>query len=1051
MPSHPFSTPLQRPSVPAFLAALGACLWTALAAPAAQAGVTIGNNPLFLVNARSNVLVVLDNSNSMDENAAGAAVGSAAATSKSEIARGVVRLLTDKYQSRVNMGLMAYRTDSPASYQLHNSPYDVSYDPANFNAAFAGPRESLTKRFRIPNPTSSGNFIHYNVALPFYSTVNQGNGYCYSTTANAFNNGENPSTGPWDTYRCFDIKTGTNDTLPNWGNNGSENARGYSGYEGQFSFFPTDSDFAQGILDFGKQNTWHWVSTTWFANSSPGRGFLHAPLGLLDSSKASAIKAKLACNIPGAGAPCANTGIQNAGLTPIEGTLLTARDYYAGSWSNNAEGYTASCYPLPESCGKNYVILLTDGLPSTDKNGALIANPASALSSAAAAAQQLTNAKVLTYVIGFALPYGTDPTSLDQIAAAGGTNTAYNAGDPTSLQAAFDAIFDDIFRREAAYGSVAQNTTSLSAGSRIFQAKFNSTFWSGEVRSIQPQSDGSETVQWSSKDTGRIPAAASRKVFTLKPGTGGVAFKLLTDLTTTQQTALNTGSCGGSIAAGAACGQARIDWLRGDRSRDLNNGGPLRTRGDTVLGDIIGSAPVWVPESNTLFVGANDGMLHAFDASTGNELFAYLPHALMANVHTLTAASYGHGYFVDGELAVSSRASTPGGKNILVGALGRGGRALFALDVTQPASFGTSHVLWEYTDADLGLVIGRPVIVKLNNGRPAVIVGNGPNSTNDRAFLFVIDLETGALIKKIDTVAGSLASPNGLSSPRGWDSNANGTVDQIYAGDMLGNLWKFDLSDGSPANWKVALGTVAAPVPMFVAKDASGNRQPITGMPAVGVNARPGDANLGKLYVIVGTGQYLLSSDVSNKAVQSWYGLIDSGAAISGRSALRQRSYASEVTSSGKAVRTLSAATAGDMSGRAGWYLDMLPVSGAAAGERFVGEHKFLGSVVLATSILPETDPCKPGVNGYLNAVDPFSGASLAQPFFDINNDGQFNDTGDSVNPGNAMPSDGVIVGNRMITSSTSGATSGATGGSIAVNWKPRTGRIAWREIVRQP
>jgi type IV pilus assembly protein PilY1 len=173
------------------------------------------------------------------------------------------------------------------------------------------------------------------------------------------------------------------------------------------------------------------------------------------------------------------------------------------------------------------------------------------LTAAANAAQQLGNNGVLTYVIGFALPYGTDPNSLNQLAVAGGTSTAYNAGDPTSLQSAFDAIFDDIFRREGGYSAVAQNSTNLSADSRVFQATFNSSFWSGELKSIQPQANGTQTVIWSSSNSGRIPAPGTRKVFTLKPGTGGVQFKLLGDLSSTQQSTISAGSCGGTLSTAA--------------------------------------------------------------------------------------------------------------------------------------------------------------------------------------------------------------------------------------------------------------------------------------------------------------------------------------------------------------------------------------------------------------------------------------------------------------------------------------------------------------------
>ena len=1043
---------LPRDKIIPFMASSAALVSLALFASPAPAALVIGNNPLFLVNSKSNVLVMLDNSNSMDEDPSGKAVGSASASSKSEIARGVVRTLTDKYQGRVNMGLMSYRINTPDSSHLHNSPYDVSFNPANYDPTFTGARESQFKRFRMPNPTSAGNYIHFNVALPFYTSSPMGNGFCYSKTAKAFNNGENPSSGPWDTYRCWSSKTGTSDALPTWRNSASEAASGFGGafyYETGFS--PTDSDLAQGIVDFGRFNTWHYVSPTWFSNSSPGRGFLNVPLGLLDAPKATAIKSKLACNVPGAASPCTTTGLRNAGLTPIEGTLLTARDYYAGTWTNSAEGYTASCYPLPQSCGKNYVILLTDGLPSTDKNGALVANPASALTAAANAAQLLANNKVLTYVIGFALPYGTDPNSLNQIAVAGGTSGAYNAGDPASLQAAFDAIFDDIFRREGGYTAVAQSSTSLTDGARVFQATFNSSSWSGELKSVQPKADGTQTVKWSSNDAGRIAAWGQRKVFTLKPGVGGAAFKDLATLTTAQQTALGVGSCGGTLTTTAACAQARIDWLRGNRSSDVAHGGPLRARADaTVLGDIVDSPPVYVKDSNTVFVGANDGMLHAFDANTGEELFAYVPNAVISNLYKLTATNYGHEYYVDGEIAVSSRASTPGGKNILVGALGRGGKALYALDVTDPSTFDSTKVLWEFTDADLGMVLGRPIIVKLNNGKTAVMVGNGINSTSERAVLFLIDITTGALIQKIDTLAGSTTASNSLSSPRGWDDDANGTLDYVYAGDLLGNLWKFDLTSSNPSQWRVAYGTTGAPAPLFVATDSSGVRQPITGMPDVGIDARQGDLNFGRRFVFFGTGRYLLSGDVGDMRTQSWYGLIDNGSVITGRSSLRQRTVVSESTVSGQSIRKFSAATSGDMAGKSGWYLDMTGSSGATYGERFVGEQKYFGAVLFASSIVPSADTCQPGGSGYVNSVDPFTGGALSKSFFDIDGNGKFDDVGDSMGISGGLISDGVIVGSQLITSGTSDS-SATQLGQKTVNNTIRTGRVGWREIVRQP
>ena len=1041
------------PRSAAVVAALAACV---VSMPPATAALTIGNNPLYLVSGKANVLIVLDNSNSMDEDATGKAVGSFSADSKSEIARGVIRSLTDNQLGRVNMGLMAYRQGTPSGSYLHNSQYDVSYDPANYDASFSGDRASRTKKYRIPNPTSAGNHIHFNVALPFYASSNQGTAFCYSPSARPF------ADTSVDSYRCFSTKTGTNDTtLTSLGSGGSpttaERNQGYGGsliYSGPFN--PTDSDYAQGISDFGKQMTWTYVGRTWNRNDAPGRGYLHVPIGDLTATQASSIKAKLQCNVPNGSAPCTGDttkSIFNAGLTPIEGTLLTAKDYFGGGWRTSAEGYTSSCYPLPTSCGKDYVILLTDGLPSTDKSGNAISNPTNALNAAAAAAGSLKAAGVETYVIGFALPYGTNPRSLDTIAASGGTTSAYDATDTASLEAAFKAIFDDIERKSSAFGGLSQNTTAITANSRVYQGRFNSTDWSGELVSIRPAEDGTLTPVWSTRETGRIPAPDARKVFTLKPGAGGVAFKTYADLDATQQGQLSATNCSASLT-GSACGQARIDWLRGDRSREQNNGGPLRQRG-VILGDIISSSPHYAADTNTVYVGANDGMLHAFDAATGNERFAYLPNAVMDRVAALTAPNYSHQYYVDGEIAVSTAAET-GSKRILVGSLGRGGRALYALDVTDPANFGASKVLWEYTSDDLGLVFGTPVIARLNNGKAAVIVGNGYNSGNERAVLLIIDLETGALIRSIDTQAGSASASNGLATPRGWDANGDGKVDLVYAGDRLGNLWKFDLSSATAANWGSAFSANSKPAPLFVAQEGN-NRQPITGGIELGLDGRLGSPTFGKLFVFFGTGQYIVSGDVASNGTQSWYGLIDGGAQIAGRSELRQRSIAVSTTLNGNSVRAFSAATTGDMNGRKGWYVDWLTPSGGATGERVISTPRFVGSVVWVSSIVPSTNTCQPGGTGYVNAIDPFTGASLAKPFLDGNTDGVVSTQDSVANPNgngtlvigslslnNGLTGEAVMMGKRLLASGSSGEVK-----TVGAANPLRSGRIAWREIVR--
>ena len=254
-------------------------------ASVSAAPLTLAQQPLFIATAaRPNVLLVLANSNSMDEDATGLAVGSASPLSKSEIARAVAKNLVSNYTNTLNMGLMAFQQlttggDPVRLFQVHSSPYDVSFNPANYDPTYTGPRTGPTRRGRAPNVSSPGEYIYYNVNLPFYDAANQGSAFCYSRTAHAFNNGENPVSGPWDTYFCWRTKVGPSDVVP--ANNGQNAPNGWSNALFTTAFLPTDSDLGQGITDFGSFLAWNWVSPAWFSNGSPGRGFVHVPIAKL--------------------------------------------------------------------------------------------------------------------------------------------------------------------------------------------------------------------------------------------------------------------------------------------------------------------------------------------------------------------------------------------------------------------------------------------------------------------------------------------------------------------------------------------------------------------------------------------------------------------------------------------------------------------------------------------------------------------------------------------------------------------------------------------------
>lgn len=638
-----------------------------------------------------------------------------------------------------------------------------------------------------------------------------------------------------------------------------------------------------------------------------------------------------------------------------------------------------------------------------------------------------TLAKITDGSVQWPTPSADSIRNIDDLwhAAVNGHGTFVAATNPQQFADGLKNALAAIVERAGSSSNVATNSVSIGTDTRLFQANFIAGQWTGDVFAFPVTGSGvGSTLLWRASQ--QIPPPAQRRLFTHN-GSGGVAFTW-SNLNPTQQSDL-----GSSVV---------LDYLRGNTSGERRNGGSFRNR-NSVLGDVINSSPAFVKDTNTVYVGANDGMLHAFNASTGAEVFGYVPDGIdFKQLKTLTDPEYAHRYFVDGAVVVSNRVQTPN-KNILVGALGRGGKGIYVLDVTNPSSFSGSDVEWRKNggDADMGQVLGTPIIAKLNNGKTGVVVANGINSTSEKAALFIYDITDGSVLAKINTGAGSPTNSNGLSTPRGWDADGNGTLDFVYAGDMLGNVWKFDLSDAQDNKWGVANNGA----PLFVAKDGSGNRQPITGGLSVALN--PIDFST---WVFFGTGRFLSTGDLANKDIQSMYGLIDAGAAITGgRTDLMQRKIVSLGSNSGKVVRGFE--PAGDLSsGKKGWYIDLLaPPSGTAEGERIVSNSAVIGRVLLTASIIPSSDPCQPGGRGFINALDAFTGASVDTAFFDVNGNGIFTDDTiggspiGSVDLGVGMPTSPAVIDTLLVAGGSLG-----TVGSVAVSNPSNTGRISWREVI---
>lgn len=582
----------------------------------------------------------------------------------------------------------------------------------------------------------------------------------------------------------------------------------------------------------------------------------------------------------------------------------------------------------------------------------------------------------------------------------------------------------------ASGSNVTSNSTSYVDDTRVYQATFYSGKWTGEVSAYDATSAGvSPTAAWNA--SAGIPAAG-RNIFTAETATRGANFPTAAQIAGLARTAAPSPVSGADNAA----------YIAGNRSKE-NAAGKLRVR-EHLFGDVVNSSPMYVKDTNSLYVGANDGMLHAIDAADGTELFAYVPRGLdLADLASLSDPDYTHKYFVDGPVIVSTRKQTPG-KNYLVGALGRGGKGVFGLDVTAPASFATRDVLWDRTgetDADMGHVLGEPLIAKTNSGDHVAIVPNGIDSTRGSSVLFVYDLSRGTVLAKIDTGA---VGANGLSAPRGWDQDADGDVDFVYAGDLKGNVWKFDLRATNAGGWRVGLSGS----PLFVATDSSSKRQPITS--AVGLAREP---LYGRMWVTVGTGKYISDDDVGDASQQTVYGLIDADTPIGNRSALQPRQIAVTGTVEGRAARAFED-NAPLPTGKNGWYIDLgIP----KVGERVISNPRIRGRVLLFSSVIPNvTNPCDAQGEGYINALDMFTGTSLANngtsvSFFDL---GVVGDPADdkvggkpvgSLGSGGGMPTMPIVIDRSVIY----GTSSGAIGSKPTNEFGGQARRLSWRELYR--
>jgi type IV pilus assembly protein PilY1 len=535
-----------------------------------------------------------------------------------------------------------------------------------------------------------------------------------------------------------------------------------------------------------------------------------------------------------------------------------------------------------------------------------------------------------------------------------------------------------------------QRFTTNDPNGNLFSPRFDPSDWSGTVQrsglALNTATSTIETTAGVTWDAGAILTAASlatgavtdpmvkpddRRIFTMSRGTGAMVGQ---EFTVANKTSLD-GSVTAALNADPATGttdsraDARINWIRGNRSDEVNGaGGFLRPR-KQIMGDVINSGPVYKqnadpgisgPDYNAfarsvanrvamIYVGANDGMLHGFRAEDGKELFAYIPRAISENLNKLTGPAYQHRPFVDGVPIVGEAQVGTSWKTVLASGMGGGANGIFALDVSSPTTFGASNVMFEFTDqddSDMGNVLSQPKIVKMRmagSGVPVykwfIAVSSGYNnykndghfSLTGRQALFLLSLDnTGPWVEGSNyfkimltdpptTTAAGLANPSYAIGPQG-------EATQFYAGDLNGNLWRFDFSNGLSSTTAAGAaktdGGSGSLLPIMIAKDSSGVRQPITIAPTVTSGLSKGNM------IVFGTGKFLEPSDSDNASTQTMYGVWDSMTTSAanfeiGRSKLFQRTMVvgtSTTTLTGTATFAFGEGTG---STYRGWYVDL--------------------------------------------------------------------------------------------------------------------------------
>lgn len=611
--------------------------------------------------------------------------------------------------------------------------------------------------------------------------------------------------------------------------------------------------------------------------------------------------------------------------------------------------------------------------------------------------------------ISWPSPSANNARTIDDLwhASVNGRGQHYSAQNSHELTKAIQGIVTSMQEVQGAASASATSTLDLVQGEDniAFEASYITGVWQGDLVAQRLDAVTAEievgSPKWSAHEKLNARSSSSRKIY-YKSGQEMEEFKW--DSMTGEIKSYFVNMCGINSRLTQCSslneqqkntinvGEELVNYIRGDQSKEGDNSvEPFFRIRKSKLGDIINSKPLHVgrPPFNysdnghaayklekedrrkVVYVGANDGMLHAFDANTGEEIWAYIPSAVMPNLYRLADFKYGtndtqpHFYFVDGKTVQGDIYVDGSWRTILVGGLNKGGRSYYALDITDP---NQPKPIWEFNHFDstennnLGLSYSTPVITKKIDGTWVVMFSSGYNNINPgdgKGRLFVLEAKTGKLLQSIATSAGDVNTPSGMGQINVWvNSQADNTTKRVYAGDLLGNVWRFMLEQNLTNVTKLA-----------EMQDANGNVQPITTEPKLREYSR-------QAIVVVGTGKYLGRGDVGNLQMQSIAAMRDD-LTDTGWGVLRKNPQKfKEVKIKKNALQAKAEAVAVDWSTGGGWWADF-----ATPGERMALNMEWDGTRLMVASTIPDGDQCKSGGSSWFYNIELEGGKTIGDQY----------------------------------------------------------------------